>query len=94
MTVFQAHLDILGIVIYSSEFVLWCGVFAAGGYYNLRPWMKGKLRAKRERVQRSSLENEGNGGAVTNDIQLHDLPSSTSVFRTPSSIIRRSIEAD
>ena len=29
---FQAELDILGMVIYGSELVLWLGVFACGGY--------------------------------------------------------------
>ncbi|EXJ91645.1 hypothetical protein A1O3_00195 [Capronia epimyces CBS 606.96] len=29
---FQPHLDILGLVIYGSELVLWLGVFACGGY--------------------------------------------------------------
>lgn len=29
---FQPHLDILGMVIYGSELVLWLGVFACGGY--------------------------------------------------------------
>jgi len=34
------ELDVLGIVIYATEFVLWCGIFAAGGWYNLVPWMR------------------------------------------------------
>jgi hypothetical protein len=29
---FQPHLDVLGMVIYGSELVLWLGVFACGGY--------------------------------------------------------------
>ncbi len=32
---FQPTLDVLGIVIYATEVVLWCGVFACGGYYRL-----------------------------------------------------------
>ena len=37
--VFQAKLDVLGVVIYiyATEFVLWCGVFVSGGYFDLTP---------------------------------------------------------
>jgi len=34
---FQLKLDVLGIVIYATESVLWCGVSACGGYFNLTP---------------------------------------------------------
>lgn len=34
---FQPHLDILGMIIYGSELVLWLGVFACGGYCTKRP---------------------------------------------------------
>ena len=68
--VFQPKLDILGIIIYGTELVLWIGVFACGGYYNLRPWLEGKMKASRS--------------APSTEIALHELPSSTSVFRTPS----------
>ena len=89
--VFQPKLDILGMVIYASEFVLWSGVFACGGYFNLMPWAKQKLRErKEEKENRNSgvgMENaDGNG--ISNDISLHRMPSSTSVFRTPSSVAR------
>lgn len=70
---FQRRLDILGLVIYGTELTLWCGVFACGFYYNFRPWMKQKLR------RRQSF-----GSPVAGQITMHDLPSSTSVFRTPS----------
>ncbi|KAE9994759.1 hypothetical protein EG327_003023 [Venturia inaequalis] len=70
---FQRRLDVLGLVIYGTELALWCGVFACGGYYNLRPWVKQKLR----RRQSSSSPD-------AREIAMHDLPSSTSVFRTPS----------
>ena len=39
---FQLKLDVLGIVIYGVELVLWLGIFACGGYYNLRPWLREK----------------------------------------------------
>jgi small basic protein len=78
---FQSELDILGLVIYGTELALWIGIFACGGYYNLIPWVKS---------QRCSVD--GGGCPVDNDIPrdgtgvaLHNPPSSTSVFRTPSS---------
>ena len=80
--VFEPKLEVLGIVIYASELILWSGVMACGGYYNLRPWIEAKL-AKR----RSSRE-----GGVTiqhmetaaEDLERRD-SSSSSVFRTASS---------
>ncbi|KAI6756242.1 hypothetical protein HG530_011978 [Fusarium avenaceum] len=45
---FQHELDILGIVIYATEFVLWCGVFACGGYYNLLPWARKRFGKEAE----------------------------------------------
>jgi hypothetical protein len=71
---FQPKIDVLGLVIYGTEFVLWTGVFACGGYYNLLPWAKRKLE-NRDAVRSMHVEEP---------IPLHDLPSSTSVFRTPS----------
>jgi hypothetical protein len=70
---FQPSLDVLGLIIYGVELTLWIGIFACGGYYNLRPWLQAKMNAKRSEDQRMSPA-----------IALHDLPSSTSVFRTPS----------
>jgi len=85
---FQPKLDILGMVIYATEFVLWCGVFACGGYFNLRPWIKQKLRARREGQESSERPAvEGAESGVSNDVSLHQVPSSTSVFRTPSSVV-------
>jgi hypothetical protein len=73
---FQEKLDVLGLVIYGTELVLWIGVFAAGGYYNFVPWV------------RKRLDRRGNGEGVHSSsgdpVAMHDLPSSTSVFRTPS----------
>lgn len=95
--VFQARLDILGMVIYATEFVLWCGVFACGGYFNLLPWLRQKRR-KRSTMEaetetgnmssdsRVGERNEG-GNGVSHAIELRRVPSSTSVFRTPSSVL-------
>ncbi|KUJ09718.1 uncharacterized protein LY89DRAFT_276167 [Mollisia scopiformis] len=90
---FQPSLDILGMVIYATEFVLWCGVFACGGYFNLAPWIRQKLKTRRQRREDASIDlasgqEEGqNSVDVANDQSLHQLPSSTSVFRTPSSVL-------
>jgi hypothetical protein len=70
---FQPSLDVLGLIIYGVELTLWIGIFACGGYYNLRPWLQAKMNARRSEEQ-----------SVSPGIALHDLPSSTSVFRTPS----------
>lgn len=88
--VFQPRLDILGIVIYASEFILWCGVFACGGYFNLLPWIKRRIQKRRE--------NEGGSGngtenavaveeGISHDIELERMNSagSRTVFRTPGS---------
>jgi len=80
---FQPTLDVLGIVIYGVELVLWIGIFACGGCFNLRPWIKSRLQVKREGND-VSPENETQEQTVTVGVVLHDLPSSTSVFRTPS----------
>jgi len=76
---FQPSIDILGIVIYSVELILWIGIFACGGYFNLRPWIRSHLLATRGETQ----DDAGNAS-----VALHDLPSSTSVFRTPSGELR------
>lgn len=86
---FQPELDVIGMVIYGTEFVLWLGVFAAGGYYNLLPWTTKQLgrHRSRQRQQQQELAAEAafEPGNSSNRTALHDLPSSTSVFRTPSS---------
>lgn len=74
---FQPSLDVLGLVIYGTELVLWLGVFAAGGYYNLIPWVKSKGRQRKER-----------SAEVREDVAMHEMPSSTSVFSTPSGGLR------
>lgn len=39
---FQAgeSLDILGVCVYASEFIMWAGIFACGIHYNLRAWLR------------------------------------------------------
>ncbi|CZR66426.1 related to Integral membrane protein [Phialocephala subalpina] len=90
---FQPTLDVLGMVIYATEFVLWCGVFACGGYFNLAPWIRQKVRSRRQRREETSIDlapgqGEGDDGVdIANDVNLRQVPSSTSVFRTPSSVL-------
>lgn len=91
---FQKELDVLGLVIYGTELILWIGVFACGGYYNLLPWVQSK--SKRSRTITNVTTGYGGLSATcprtsgqqtrpqTGPIAMHDLPSSTSVFRTPS----------
>ena len=85
--VFQPSLDVLGIVIYGSELVLWLGVFACGGYFNLRPWLRSRVKVE----QRATLElpaSEGTDrGAVSSaldDLTPRSVSSSSTVFRTAS----------
>ncbi|KAG9190261.1 hypothetical protein G6011_08349 [Alternaria panax] len=79
--VFQPKLDALGLVIYGSELVLWIGIFICGAYYNLPSWYAAK---KEEGKSKAGRGERGGGATVTSGIALRDLPSSTSVFRTPS----------
>jgi len=72
---FQPSLDVLGLVIYGTELLLWIGVFACGGYYNLTPWIRGKMMKNGKR---------GTTQERPDNITQHDMPSSTSVFRTTS----------
>jgi hypothetical protein len=93
--VFQPKLDILGMVIYATEFVLWCGVFACGGYFNLVPWVRTKLSEREQKKQEEERAQRGNGATeqmetenegTSQDVELSRIGSSTSVFRTPSSV--------
>jgi hypothetical protein len=79
--VFQPKLDVLGLVIYGSELVLWIGIFLCGAYYNLPAWYASKKEKGRSG---EGLDEPDSGPADTSGIALHHLPSSTSVFRTPS----------
>ena len=83
---FQAKVDILGVVIYGTELVLWIGIFICGAYFNFLPWLKSQ-KSMDKRFVSSHTPGTGDNteaGGVTSGIALHDLPSSTSVFRTPS----------
>ncbi|KAH8650628.1 PQ loop repeat protein [Tricladium varicosporioides] len=82
---FQPKLDILGMVIYATEFVLWCGVFACGGYFNLLPWVRMKMSERTLKRREEQREHDANEAAPER-ITLHQIGSSTSVFRTPSSV--------
>ncbi|EME42415.1 hypothetical protein DOTSEDRAFT_155165, partial [Dothistroma septosporum NZE10] len=80
--IYQPELDVLGLVIYGIELVLWLGVFAAGGCYNLIPWVTKRLDSRRS-------SNMSPAGTFTDEyrpygIARHDMQSSTSVFHTPS----------
>lgn len=79
--VFERHLDMLGLVIYGVEFVMWMGVFALGFYFKWFPWLRSNLRSE----LRSQSSHSDEPSTVEHGIALHDLPSSTSVFRTASS---------
>ncbi|MCJ1304536.1 hypothetical protein MMC08_007349 [Hypocenomyce scalaris] len=118
---FEPTLNIPGMAIYACELILWLGVFACGGYFNLGPWIRRRgwregfgwagwyiikppsqprdipaLSTNPSGVQ----EEEGigsdagpgeveSGGVQPEAISLHPLPlpSSTSVFHTPSSLL-------
>jgi hypothetical protein len=80
---FQPTLDILGMVIYGTELILWLGVFVCGGYYNLLPWIR-KRRSPAESQEDEYAGASGHIDSTVGPISLHDLPSSTSVFRTAS----------
>ncbi|KAJ6026054.1 hypothetical protein N7444_013733 [Penicillium canescens] len=67
--VFGRSIDVLGIIIYGTELVLWIGIFICGGIFNLFPWIK-------KRSSKRALDQE--------PVLLHPMPSSTSVFRTAS----------
>ncbi|KAF9889547.1 hypothetical protein FE257_007257 [Aspergillus nanangensis] len=67
---FEPSIDVLGMVIYGTELVLWLGVFLCGGIFNLAPWIRKRSKERR------AVEQE--------PVSLHQMPSSTSVFRTVS----------
>lgn len=81
---FQPTLDVLGLVIYGTELALWIGVFACGGYFNLVPWARKKLESSRSNILANVSSSITGRSQGIEQIALHDLPSSTSVFRTPS----------
>ncbi|KAF3903163.1 hypothetical protein ABW21_db0208509 [Orbilia brochopaga] len=74
---FEEHLNVLGMVIYGSELVLWLGVMACGGWFNLRPWVARYLRKRKERSIETehSAEERVDGGR--NAVMMHEHVSST-----------------
>lgn len=81
---FQPTLDVFGLVIYSTELALWIGVFACGGYFNLVPWVRKKLGTSKPNILANVSPRITGRSQGIEQIALHDLPSSTSIFRTPS----------
>ncbi|SMR53723.1 unnamed protein product [Zymoseptoria tritici ST99CH_1E4] len=79
--IFQQELDVLGLVIYGTELLLWIGIFACGGYYLLLPWTIKTLKGSQATGHDASSARDVPERSA---IALHDVPSSTSVFRTPS----------
>ncbi|KAL2055109.1 hypothetical protein ABVK25_004447 [Lepraria finkii] len=79
---FQAELNVLGMAIYGTELALWAGVFICGGYFNLVPYIRTKLSNRRQRME---TERQAHSQNEAGPISLQEMPSSTSVFRTPSS---------
>ena len=67
---------------YGFELALWIGIMLCGGYYNLIPWAKGKVSQHSDHQVEAEPDTE---------VTLHYLPSSTSVFRTPSGVIERNM---
>jgi len=74
LIVFGPALDVLGMVIYGTELVLWLGIFICGGIFNFAPWL-------RERSKKTEPAQE------VEPVMLHPMPSSTSVFRTASGTV-------
>ena len=99
--IFQPTLDVLGMVIYGTELVLWIGIFLCGAYYNFIPWLKGSRSgggdepvAPEDAVAAPGDIERRDSATVASGIALHNLPSSTSVFRTPSGefeVMRRGV---
>jgi hypothetical protein len=88
--VFERRLQVVGLVAYAVELVLWMGIFACGGYYNLLPLAK-QLRATNS--SRTEASEQPGRTHQHHDIAMYDLPSSTSVFRTPSADLRERARA-
>ena len=95
---FEPNLDILGMIIYGSELILWLGVFACGGYFNFRPWLRTRINRKRhaseqERVEDVEVESQApearatTSSAISRQLSTQSESSSRSrtVFRTASS---------
>lgn len=77
---FEPTRSILALVMYGVELVLWMGIFACGAYFKIVPWAKRKIGARRQH----SEEDVTTSGSAQG-IHMHQMPSSTSVFRVASS---------
>ncbi|KAI9369829.1 PQ loop repeat-domain-containing protein [Aspergillus egyptiacus] len=85
--VFESKIDILGMVIYGTELVLWIGVFVCGFAFNFLPWLRERSTKEADLAgPPGQTESEGD-----EDLRLQQMPSSTSVFRTASGsdVVRR-----
>jgi len=95
--VYGTRLNVVGLVAYAVELGLWMGVFALGGWFRLRPWVKAWARRRRgsEARQGESAPHCRHGHHDRHDPQpdteqaggvtIQDLPSASSVFQTPDS---------
>jgi PQ loop repeat len=89
---FQPELDVLGMVIYGSELLLWIGVFACGGYYNFRPWVGRRIERFRSNGREERVLEDGGEfeeGGITTALERVSIgrgssASSSTVFRTAS----------
>lgn len=77
--VFEPKLEVMGLVMYGVEFVLWCGIFACGFYFRVLPRLQ---RIHSTRTARDEGQGAVHRPVAEGVIALHDMPSSTSVFRT------------
>ena len=75
----RGKLDVLGLVAYAVEFVLWVGVFACGFHFQFMPWLMSRMKAA-STDQRA--EDRDRGSSSSEDVS--DMPASASVFRTPT----------
>ena len=51
--VFSARIDVVGMVVYSVELVLWIGIGLLGVHYRFRPWLVRKLSKESSNVEGS-----------------------------------------
>lgn len=83
-------LDILGLVVYGSELVLWMGVMVCGLWYNFRPWFKAKTKARHSQADPGVRTNEIFGASTStrpgrpSSISSSISQASGTVFRTAS----------
>ncbi|PNS16237.1 hypothetical protein CAC42_6344 [Sphaceloma murrayae] len=62
--VFEKRVDVWGVVVYGTELVLWLGIFAAGGAFNLRERRGRRKRTVDEGLGMSMREEEGSASSV------------------------------